>query len=310
MVSRDLDRVQDLPLRQQIAKLEDVRGIVQKRLDVTKDITRRLTLEDTVLQITRTIKSTRDQVRQSFLDSLQLGIDKAGLTKSLQDDLKATEALLAGLKKQLKTTTDVVGVQEQIVAVEAQIASTQQQIRQNRHDAKVAREYRELGLTSAGDPRVIGIKSLRRELEHLSTAVAGTSLDTVKNRSMFARIRKTITDSMAPPEVRQKVADMLQAVKDELNQAGPALSKWHGVGTQNLLKGLGLSPEQLRKARAQLARVGPGAVTSAGVGAVFGGGHNTYIREAHFHGITDMRKFEDEMAKRDRARPHRRRGAQ
>ena len=64
-------------------------------------------------------------MRQTFLDSLQLGIDKAGLTKSLQDDLKAMQALLAGLKKQLKTTTDVVGVQQQIVAVEGQIAATQ-----------------------------------------------------------------------------------------------------------------------------------------------------------------------------------------
>jgi hypothetical protein len=62
-IGRERERVQDLPnLRAQVARLKEIAAQIQARMEATKDITRRLALEDELLRVQREIRSTQAQM--------------------------------------------------------------------------------------------------------------------------------------------------------------------------------------------------------------------------------------------------------
>ena len=61
-IARELNRLQDLGLRGQLARLRAVAQEVRQRLTVTKDATYRLTLEDQLLDIYREQRSVQEQI--------------------------------------------------------------------------------------------------------------------------------------------------------------------------------------------------------------------------------------------------------
>jgi hypothetical protein len=82
MIARQLDRVQDLSLRNQLSRLKQIADEVRKRLDVTGDVTRRLTLQDKIVEILRQEKSVQDQITQSIQQQNQALKDRADAIKS------------------------------------------------------------------------------------------------------------------------------------------------------------------------------------------------------------------------------------
>lgn len=63
-IGRQRDRVQDVEnLQGQVAALEKIAAQIEARIRVTKDVTRKLNLEDQLLQTQRDIKSTRETIR-------------------------------------------------------------------------------------------------------------------------------------------------------------------------------------------------------------------------------------------------------
>jgi hypothetical protein len=63
MIGRREDRVQDVAeLEGQIVELQKIAALIEKRISVTKDTTRKLNLEDQLLNVQRDIRSTRDRI--------------------------------------------------------------------------------------------------------------------------------------------------------------------------------------------------------------------------------------------------------
>src|SRR5262245_32826076 len=131
MIARQLDRVQDITgMKGQIARLREIAGLIQQRIAATKDVTRRLTLEDQLVGVYRQIRSDQDQLAQAARDAAaaarkahqemieanaarlaeaeqtardwaQLAVDRTQLTDTLSDDLKARRSQLAVIEKQI-----------------------------------------------------------------------------------------------------------------------------------------------------------------------------------------------------------------
>ncbi len=103
-ISRELDRVQDLVLSSQVARLQEIKKEIQARLSKTKDPTRRLTLEDEIVGIDREIKSVNEQIAA--------GLKKTGKTlktagKKISDTFKQqADDIKSALLDAFDTRTD------------------------------------------------------------------------------------------------------------------------------------------------------------------------------------------------------------
>ena len=63
-IGRERERVQDIEtLRGQVARLKEIAAQIQARMEATKDITRRLNLEDELLRVQREIRSTQATIQ-------------------------------------------------------------------------------------------------------------------------------------------------------------------------------------------------------------------------------------------------------
>jgi hypothetical protein len=157
MINRALGGVQDITgLKAQIARLREIAGLIQQRLAATKDVTRRLNLEDQLLSVQRTIRGDQAQItqnqkdaakaaadrraqsQQALFDRLQFNVDKTGLTDTLQDDLKALQVFEGVLKKIIATQGSTLALQQTLLGIETNIKTVQGQITDNRKQAAQA----------------------------------------------------------------------------------------------------------------------------------------------------------------------------
>jgi hypothetical protein len=77
-------------------------------------------------------KQRAAQAQQNLFDRLQFKVDKAGLTDTLSDDLKALQTYQAVLKNIISTQGSTLALQQQLLGVETNIKSVQDQIASNR----------------------------------------------------------------------------------------------------------------------------------------------------------------------------------
>jgi hypothetical protein len=77
-----MNRLQDLSLRRQLSRLKTIAQEVRARLAVTKDATRRLTLEDKLLEILREQKSVQGEIADQIREANQALKDRADAIKS------------------------------------------------------------------------------------------------------------------------------------------------------------------------------------------------------------------------------------
>jgi len=82
MVARQLDRVQDLGLRKQMARLAAIAAEVRAQIAITKDKTRRLALEDQLLGIYRQQKQVQADITDQIKQANQALKDRADAIKS------------------------------------------------------------------------------------------------------------------------------------------------------------------------------------------------------------------------------------
>jgi DNA-binding FrmR family transcriptional regulator len=322
-ITRELDRVQDQGLRQQVTSLQRIAGQIEARIKATKDITRKLNLEDQLVAVFRQEKAAKQALTQSMLDALQFDVDKAGLTATLSDDLRALRRLERAIEGQIKATGRTLDLEKQLLAVQQQIQAVLKQQAANRAQAlkqreanAAARQYRALGLTAAGDQPVPGVKALQKQLDYVNDAIAGTFLDTTKERSVLARIRRVLSGSLGAVgrDVRDHIAQILATTRQQLQQgAGGDVTRFRHASSEAILAALGpgLTSAQRRRALAALSMVGAGGTVPglhsqsfalAGAGVVVNG-------DVHVHGVTNTKQLEQELTKRSKGRPHTRRGA-
>lgn len=69
-LTRSLDRAKDGSLPSQVAKLKEIAASIQKRIDATKDVTRKLNLEDELLGVNRQRKGVEEQIAQNLADRI------------------------------------------------------------------------------------------------------------------------------------------------------------------------------------------------------------------------------------------------
>jgi hypothetical protein len=326
-LARMIDRVQDIPtLQGQIKRLREIAALVQKWIDAAKDVTRKQTLQDDLLQIQRDILSDQGQLADdaaraadaakqkqqdalnAMIAALEFNVEKAGATATLNDDIAALKALIRGIQERMKLegqTTDL--LQQEFEA--------QQQIKDLRRQKELAREFGLLGLGATGDDPIPGLKALRRQFANISQAIAGTKIDTKANRALLDRIRKTLNLKSLEPEVRQKIRDLLNAVQDELKKGGDSIkTKFRAVDSGSFIRSLGLDLSPSDRARLQQAlagRVGRGGgLTVPGTPSAAFAGQGVVINgPVTINGVQDVKSMEHALTKRTKARSHVRRGA-
>ncbi len=260
-ISSDLTRAGFITnIKSQIGALQTIAGLISARLAATKDVTRRRTLEDQLLSVQSQIKGDQAQVASDFLASLQFGITKAQATATFRDDVAAFTALENGIKAEIKATGDTLDLQQQLFdAVQGLKAAKSSQLS--------AKDFKILGFGPTGDDITPGLKRLRTEYANVVKEISGTSLDTSKVRTELAAIKKVISDSLVPPDVRTKMQQLLADLEGQLTKAGNQLG-FKQLDTSAFADSLGLTGDAKRRAEAKLSQIGKGGtVPNTGVGA-------------------------------------------
>lgn len=204
MITRLLDREQDIPtLKGQVAKLQQISGLISARLAVTKDITRKLNLEDQIVAIRRQVKPLQQQIKdaQQFFT---LGLDPTGsarvpLVNTLKKQLANVSAAVQGTFLDTNKTRSVLGNIKKVLsagignvssAVRSQIAQMLSDIDKQLRDhangpltkttvLDSSRVLAGLGLSPAD------LKTVRARLSHFNSAgiaLAGSGSGSVPTR--------------------------------------------------------------------------------------------------------------------------------
>jgi hypothetical protein len=97
-IARQLDRVQDLALGNQPGRLGQIAAEIRARIQATKDVTRRLTLEDNLVSVLRQQKQAQADITAQI---------KAG-NQALKDRAKAAKDAAAAAVQALKTQADAI----------------------------------------------------------------------------------------------------------------------------------------------------------------------------------------------------------
>ncbi len=224
-------------------------------------------------QIADLVQAQKDAASQAVLDKAQLQIDRATLTKSVTDDIAALQKLNAILLKRIRTGKATVDIQEQQIAVEKQIRDLLEQRRD-------ARQFKLLGLGPTGEDLIPGVGNLKRQLRNVRKTIDDTFLDTRKNRSLLAGIKKVLSDPGGVSDsVRDKIRTIIADLKNQLKQSSVDVTKF----------------QQTARGQFTLAGAHPG-------------GNLTINGGIHLHGIQDLKALENELARRAKARAKARRG--
>lgn len=222
MIGRRRDMVQDVKsLGGQIAALRAIAQLIRERLRLTKDVTRRMTLEDLLLDVQRQIR----------------------------------------------------GAQEASKARTEQAAAEREQLEKERRErerlARQTRLFRDLGLGPGGADLAPGVAALQRRFSRIAKQIAGTSL-AAKFRTQMRGIRKVLSDEFTKTdkELRDKIEQMLANIDNKLKDHAEKRGRFRAFNVNQMLAGLGLSPDEVRALRGRLAQVGPGGtVPGKGTGA-------------------------------------------
>ncbi len=210
-------------LQQQLAAIDKASGLIQAKLKTTRDKTRRLNLQDQVLELAAQKRDIKKQIAQNVKDRI--------------DAEKQAAKDLAQKRKEAAT-----------------------QAAANRLAATSAREFRQLGLSATGDAITPGVANLQKRVKQIAGNIAGTSLDTPKLEAQLARFRKVLSEGLVPKDVRAKIKEMLDAISDEIkNAAQTNQTKFRHISSVAIANSIpGLTPDQKRKLEQLVSQVGAG----------------------------------------------------
>lgn len=217
-------------------------------------------LTDVRGQIASTLADQADAAKQAsqdafdkVIDSLDLNLEIAQTTRGFADDLRALRALEAQILKRIAAegrTTDLL----------RQLFENRQAQAQAIADQTKAAQFEALGLTAEGQKRTPGRGALLRRAQSLREQIKGTVLDTPKTRAELARIVAVLknTTKKAGRDVRAAILQMLNDITNALEggsskQSGP-MTRFAKRGVEGLVKGLGLTEEQVKEIRQRFSR--------------------------------------------------------
>jgi hypothetical protein len=252
-LARDLDRVQDSELRAQVTKLRAIEKTISDRIAATKDITRKLNLEDDLVSVRR----QRRSVEQQISDQLTQRLDDAKAAK-----IEAKAKALEDLRKRQ----------------EAALAKLQ------------TRQFRALGLGASGGDIVPGVANLRTQFASLTDRLGTDPALSSKLKSQFDGVGKVLSGSLGKvtEESRSAIVELFETIrgtfdKESSKTKGP-LTKTTSLNTNSVLAGLGLSPADERELRARLSKFNSAGIaissrpgTAGGFGVAAGAPRDTVV---------------------------------
>lgn len=302
-ISRALERAQDSDPKGQLAKLGQIASLITARIAKTRDVTRKLNLEDKLLDVRRQTAQVRQQLADVFIDSLQFNVEKAQATGRVRDEIAALTKLRDELVKRGAAVEDVFRANQDLKSAV------------NRQ--RDAAQFRTLGLGPTGEELVPLKAGLARQLKQVSSQIDGTFLDTTKTNKTLAAIRKLVLDpfTKVSVEVRSTIKSMLDEINQQFKDHKGPLTKTTGLDTKKIVAGLGLSPPQIREIRGRLSGFNSAGLALAGgpsfqTGGFVGGraivveSHTTVQLDGHTLGKTVTRS----QQKAKRRNPAQRRG--
>lgn len=256
--NEDLDEVLRLQTiqRDKLAKaIENSHGNVKQREELARNYALAVAA---VVQTQRQIKAQNDAAKKAaqeaaaqdrsdmwnkIIGGLELGVDRARLTKGLGDDLARLEDLKAGLERQVKAGVDVASAQQQLVQVSGDIADKQQQIRDQLAAALQAKQFRELGLSSSGDEVIPSVANLAKRLKGVLARVDSGDLDIAGKLAAHLReAQKTIAkegDALTNL-TRAKINEFLKAATGQDSKLQGPLTRNSVFQANKIIEGLGL----------------------------------------------------------------------
>lgn len=201
----------------------------------------------------------------------------------LQADIAASRSALAHAKELKLSYTERLDLAKRIRAEEKEIAGIQkseadrikregeQRERDRKERAKAAAElrnaardratalrtakqYRALGLGPTGGALTPTVANLKRQFAQLKSAGEPIAKEFARR---FPSISKMLAGDMGhlAPEVRSAIRDFFNDVRSEWKKGTESVVAVQGVDTASVMKGLGLSPSQIRALRNRLAAV-------------------------------------------------------
>jgi hypothetical protein len=219
------------------------------------------------------------------IKGLQLKLEKAELTPSLQNDLAVLNEILARINRRIRAEgrtfeleQERVRVLKQIQSVEGQIADEKASSAANakaaaaadRESAQAAKEaaraaaaraaverraraeslqFRKLGLTSEGQPRGPSVRNLRHRVGSLRDQIEGTVLDTKKTDAQLDRISLVLSGKFGKVgrDVRLAILEMLNDIASALTSGSKKAGTALTRGTGEITRGGIRSTEKLIK---------------------------------------------------------------
>jgi hypothetical protein len=200
------------PLQAQIPALQQIVALIQKQIAGVKDITRQANLRDQLLQYLARIKQARQQIAQDAIDALSLNIDRAGLTKTVTDDIAAWRSVIALLEQQQKTLGFTADREKQIIAAQAQVQSLQAQAADQRKQAADALKQKQ----QAAEQAVLD--TLQFGIERAG-ATATLKDDIAAERAYQAQVREYIRIHGATLDRERELFESRQRERDLIKQA-------------------------------------------------------------------------------------------
>jgi hypothetical protein len=255
-ISRMLDRVQDIPtLRGQIARLREIAALVQQRHDVTKDITRRLTLEDQLADIARRILDDQMQIANN---------DAAAAKRAEAASRKAAAAIAAANKARLDALAKQLAAGQAYTRSFTTLLNTR--ARQNataRRTAEQAKVFGLIGLTATGEERAPTRGNLQAGLKKAEAAISGTPLDTKAMQTRLAGLRTVLNTEFGKltRDTKIRVGEFLDALAGK-DKTGPLTPRHAVTPLRDIIAGTGLKGAALRQFELNLA--GAHLATSTG----------------------------------------------
>ena len=253
-VTRMLGGVQDIPtLKGQIARLKQIAAIVQDRIKVTKDITRRLNLGDQLKDIYREIRGDQDEIAANAKRAADAA--KAAAKKRADADKAIAKANVEAASARIAATNDAARAQIKTIAARgAALRKAQQAERAAAGRREQARVFGILGLTATGDERAPSRGNLLADIKKAQDAITGTPLDTKAMRSRLAQLRQVLNTefSKLTRDTKIRVGEWLDALTGRDKGQGP-LSPNRQPSIKQLVHGTGLSGAGLRQLEFNLA---------------------------------------------------------
>jgi hypothetical protein len=298
LIGRQLGRVSDAPLTEQLGMLQRISATITKRIAVTKDITRKLNLEDQLYAVVQQEKQVRAERQQAFFDRLQLNVDRTTLTKSVGDDLAALAVQQGAIEKAIGIQGHTLQLDQALLGVQQARASINEEQAAAAQASREAAQAERLAWADFAEERAAATPGLKDDLKAA--------------RAKLAILKEQAGTGKRTAEAARTIWEQEQKLNDLLKKRTSTGTLFRPVNAERFVQSLALnlSRQQLGRLTAAVAQLGPGAAMPVHRPQAFALAGGTTINIEHFHSAApNAKQLQNELTRHAKSQPQPRRGA-